>query len=129
VRSLTGDPRGGCILVVDDEESVLRVAQRILMSCGFEVLTARDGREAVELFAQRSRDIDAVLLDLQMPNMGGERAFEAMSRIRADVRAVLTSGYSEVKASLDCARCRPAAFLQKPYSIAELVETLRRVMR
>jgi PAS domain S-box-containing protein len=122
-------PDGGCVLVVDDEESVRRVASRILTSCGFEVLSAPDGRAAVEIFAARTSEIDVVLLDLTMPLMSGDEALEAMRCIRPDVRAVLTSGYSEEEALVRCAERPPAAFLQKPYSVTSLVETLREVMR
>ena len=65
----------GIVLVVDDEAAVQRVAQRILEHSGFTVLTASDGREAIEVYRERGQDISVVLLDMKMPHLDGEETF------------------------------------------------------
>ncbi len=119
---------GGRVLIVDDEEAVLRVASRILRNHGCDIVTASDGRSAVEIFRQRADEFDLVLLDLTMPEMSGDEALAAMRRLRPDVCAVLTSGYhdSEVIGRL---QRPPAAFLKKPYTVESFGEILQLIHR
>ena len=88
----------GKILVVDDEATVLVVAQRSLEHLGFEVLLAENGKQAIQVFKENADEIQVVLLDLTMPHMGGEETFDALRRIRPDVPVVLSSGYPEERA-------------------------------
>ena len=83
------------ILVADDERVFRPLIERILKEAGFDVLTAKDGYEAVELFQAYADEIACVLLDLTMPKMNGDEAFEAIRRIRPDARVILSSGYCE----------------------------------
>ena len=95
---------------------------------GFAVLLAADGREAVELFQAHADEVTAVILDLTMPVMGGKEAFEKIQKIRPDVPVILSSGYTEQDATTGFAKRPPAAFVQKPYSLMELVRKLREVL-
>ena len=72
------------ILLVDDEPPVLAVGEKMLARAGFEVLTASDGREAVECFGEKCDEIDCVILDLSMPHLDGAQAFEEMQKVRED---------------------------------------------
>lgn len=116
---------GGAILVVDDQTAVLAVAQHMLESAGFSVLTALDGREAVEVFRQHADEITVVLLNLTMPNMSGDEAFHEMRRIRDDAKIILTSGYAEREATAQLADKGLAGFLQKPFQLKTLLHRLR----
>ena len=118
----------GLILVVDDEASVRRVAERALTRAGFSVLTAEDGEVAIAIFQERSDDIAAVLLDMTMPKMGGEETFKEMRRLKADVRVVLSSGYNEQEATRQFLGKGLAGFIQKPYRAANLIEQIRKVL-
>ncbi len=124
-----GPLESGTILVVDDEDAVRQVATRALERAGFTVLTASNGREAVEVFRAHADAITAVLLDRTMPAMDGEEAFDEIRRIRPDAPVVLSSGYSEKEASERFAGRGLAGFLQKPYRARSLVEKLREVSR
>jgi PAS domain S-box-containing protein len=119
---------GAMILVVDDEQIIRDLVGSALERFGFRVLTAADGCEAVEVFAAHAAEIDAVLLDMTMPRMGGEETFRELRRIRPDVRVVLSSGYGEQEAAERFAGAGLGAFIQKPYQPQSLVETLRRVL-
>jgi two-component system cell cycle sensor histidine kinase/response regulator CckA len=118
----------GTVLVVDDEPSVLLVAKHILGRAGFEVLTASDGLEGVEAFAEHMDKIRAVLLDMTMPKMNGEEAFTEMRRLKPDALIVLTSGFSEVEAAHTLASKGLAGFIPKPYRSQELLSKLREIL-
>ena len=79
---------------MDDEESLIALGARMLEHLGFTVLTAADGLQAVELYRERGKEIDLVLMDLTMPHMDGAKAFGELRRLNPDVRVVLASGYS-----------------------------------
>jgi PAS domain S-box-containing protein len=118
----------GLILVVDDEDLVLDLACKALVKCGYDVLAARDGREAIRVFDAAADRIDAVLLDMSMPVLGGKQTLAALRTRRPAVPAVLMSGYSDERMVGDFARGPQLTFLQKPFTIAELSEAIRSVL-
>jgi len=119
---------GGVILLVDDDPSILQVGEKMLERLGFTVLTATDGRSALEIFKTRAGEIDCVLLDLTMPRMGGEEAFSELRRLRSDVPVILSSGYNEQEVIQLVASHGLAGFLQKPYTITKLRKILSGVL-
>jgi CheY-like chemotaxis protein len=118
----------GTVLVVDDEETVRAVTARMLESFGFDVLTARDGREGVNVFCHHLRQIKLVMLDMTMPNLNGEETFREIRRMRDDVPVVLMSGYGEQDATNKFVGKGLSGFLQKPFRIDELREKIRRIV-
>lgn len=118
----------GTILVVDDEDFVREFAADVLQVLGFSVLMASNGVEAVELFRERSKDIDCVLLDFKMPLMDGKETFAELRRIQPDVRVILCSGLLEHESTKQLKSQGLAAFIQKPYKVEELRETLRKTL-
>ena len=119
------DWRGeGTILLVDDEESLIALGARMLEHLGFTVLTAADGREAVELYRERGKEIDLVLMDLTMPHMDGAEAFGELRRQNPDVRVVLASGYSREDVASRFAGKGLDGMLQKPYTLVRMREAL-----
>jgi PAS domain S-box-containing protein len=128
-RELQGRPsRTGTVLVVDDQEQVLHVVTRALERAGYTVLKARDGHEAVQVFRERAQDIAIVLLDLTMPELSGEEAFDEIRRIKPDARVILSSGFSEHEATSRFAGKGLLGFLQKPYTSGALLAKLREAM-
>ena len=122
-------PKGGAILVVDDEEIVRLLAASILEETGCEILTAANGYEAVEIVDRRGAEICVVLLDKSMPGIDGAETLRRMCRIRPDLRVVVSSGYrvDDAFGDLDEAH-QPAGFIRKPYRPAELIEALQAVL-
>ncbi|RJP22436.1 MAG: response regulator [Deltaproteobacteria bacterium] len=118
----------GTVLLVDDEQSLCALGARMLEHLGFHVLTASDGREAVDLYRKRPGEIDLVLMDLTMPHMDGGEAFGELRRINPDIRVILSSGYSRDDVAGRFAGKNLAGVLQKPYTIAKLTEALSAVM-
>lgn len=122
-------PGRGTILVADDEDDVRSVVGAMLESLGYAVLEARDGREAVDLFRGRRKEVDLVLLDMMMPGMTGAEAFAEMRRISPGVRGVLASGYNLGGGEREAAESGFEAFLQKPFRRGELGRQILRALR
>ena len=118
----------GTVLIADDEESIRAVGKQALCSMGFSVLTAADGREAIEIFGARADEIVCVLLDLTMPHMDGEQAFGELRRIRPDIQVILCSGYNEQDATQHFVGKGLAGFIQKPYDLSALRGKLMEVL-
>ncbi|HLT40089.1 MAG TPA: PAS domain-containing protein [Enhygromyxa sp.] len=119
----------GRILLVDDEEVVRRTGARLLESLGYQVVTASNGREGVELFSTQHRDLALVLLDMIMPEMNGHDAFAAMQQIDAAVPIVVCSGYAADEAVRNLRDHGLAGFLPKPYRRAALAEVVGQTRR
>ncbi len=109
------------VLVVDDDEGVLEVAEAFLRRAGFGVVVASDGRKAIEILCADPAAIDAVVLDLAMPELSGTATFGELRRLRPDLPVVLASGYREELAAQRFGREGLAGFLRKPYDPADLV--------
>jgi PAS domain S-box-containing protein len=112
------------VLLVDDEETVRTVARTILDVFKMEVVTANDGKHALELFEKEPDNFDCVLLDLTMPFLDGEETYREMRRIKKDVRVVLSSGYNQQDLISRFAGKGLAGFIQKPYGPTKLREAL-----
>jgi PAS domain S-box-containing protein len=118
----------GTILVVDDEENVRSVAATSLERCGFTVVTACHGREGLERFNATPEGIRAVILDLTMPEMGGEEVLAALRAgggPGATVPVLISSGYSTADLAPELQRHGHVSFLQKPYGPKELIRHIR----
>jgi len=116
----------GTVLVVDDEEYIRDLAENVLRDAGFEVLTSKDGEEAIQTFRRDQGAIDAVLLDFTMPGIDGAEVCRRLRAIRA-VPVVLSSGYSEAEATHRLSDLEIVGYLQKPYRAKELAQIFLRV--
>jgi two-component system cell cycle sensor histidine kinase/response regulator CckA len=114
----------GLVLVVDDDAGVRGAARRMLKFFGFDVIEAEDGRVGAAAFAARAAEIVLVLLDMTMPEMGGEETFREIRHVRDDVPVILTSGYNEIEATRRFTSKGLAGFLQKPFTPDDLATKL-----
>ena len=123
-------PRGGqeTILVVDDEEMIRLLVRDILEEIGYNVLSAADGIEAVELYKEKDGEIDLVILDMTMPGMGGRETFEKLKEMNPSVRAILSTGYAADERARQMLAMGVKAFVQKPYRIDDLASAVRRTL-
>ncbi len=97
---------------------------KMLESAGMSVMQAADGVEAVEIFDANRESIDCVLLDLNMPKLDGEEVVRELKLLSADVRIVLTSGYSEKSTLERFERGEILDVIQKPFTMADLLRTM-----
>jgi len=118
----------GRVLLADDEEDVRSVVHAMLESLGYEVIEARDGLEAVEIFRRRAGEIDLVVLDLVMPRLTGEAALKQMRRIAPAVPAILVSGYDESGRIREIVAAGFGGFLQKPFRRQDLGKKVRELL-
>jgi PAS domain S-box-containing protein len=117
----------GTVLVADDEAFVRSLVERILQRTGLRVLLAEDGEQAVERFKEHAAEITFVVLDLTMPKLDGVGTLAALRRHKADVKAILTSGYSESDITERSVQEGFVAFVSKPYQPASLMELARQI--
>ena len=120
----------GTILVVEDEEEVREVAERILQDFGFQTIPAVDGRDALDIMESRGSGMTAILMDLSMPRMGGQEALRQLRQSWPDLPVIMMSGYTEEAVASQFSDAGPGvtAFLQKPFFAEDLIGVLRRVL-
>ena len=119
----------GVALVVDDEKSVLKICTKMVSLCGFTVITACDGVDALAKYREHADKIVVVLMDLTMPNMDGITAMGQLFDIRPDVKVILSSGFSEDELGGHFTGQPPSGFIRKPYSMNILETEMRRVLQ
>lgn len=118
----------GTVLLVEDEEIIFDIAKELLEVLGHEVLTARDGKEAVEIYKKKGDKIALVLLDIIMPNMGGGETYDRIKEINPRARVLLSSGYSIDGEAREILKRGCDGFIQKPYTIKELSKKIREIL-
>jgi len=117
---------------MDDEDLVRNIAGKILKYLGYEVKLSKDGEDAIEQFkkARKSgRPFDAVILDLTIPGgMGGKDTIEKLREINKEIRAIISSGYSEDPIISDYRDYGFSGVVSKPYTTEQLSEVLHDVL-
>ncbi len=111
------------VLVADDEPVVRKITERMLRQLGYQVVGAKDGEEALEVFEKEPHTFDVVVLDVLMPRLKGPEALLRMREIRPDLKALFVSGYAGAPADMVNLRV-----LQKPFTTVQLEEELRRLV-
>jgi PAS domain S-box-containing protein len=116
------------VLLVDDEEIIRDLGKRILERSGYKVLTAANGREALNLYGQQKGEISLVILDLIMPEMGGKQCLEELVKIDPKTKILIASGYSEDAQTTETFESKVRGFIAKPYNLKEMLQTVRKVL-
>lgn len=120
---------GACVLLVDDEEFVIDTARRMLAVSGFTVHVCRNGAQALRWYTNHWQEVDLVLLDMVMPEMGGRETYMEMKKINPDVRVLLSSGYSVDGDAREIIDAGCDGFIQKPYRRTELTGKISEILR
>jgi PAS domain S-box-containing protein len=116
--------RGELILLVDDEAQIIEVTKTILESYNYQIITARNGKEAIDIYTQNQDKIKLVLMDIMMPEMDGNAAICKLKEINPQVQIIACSGRNIEPDN----EAQVAAILLKPYSNQELLEKLNSVL-
>ena len=119
--------KGEIILVVDDEPSITGQSFEFLTELGYEVLTASSGEEALEI--RKATITDLILLDLNMPGMGGYRCLKELKAINPEEKVLIVSGHSEYDVNLGDLMKEASGFLRKPYRLDVLAERIREILK
>lgn len=121
-------PAHGKILIMDDEDIIVEMAETMLSELGYQVLTAKDGNEAIDLYMKHKKmgsPFDVVIMDLTIPGgLGGEEVIKRLKELDPDVKAVVSSGYSNDPIMANYKKFGFANVLTKPYQIRELARTI-----
>ncbi len=121
--------RAGHILLVDDDDAVRNVAKKLLVELGCTVSTAVDGLEALDFYQEHRREIDLVVLDMQMPNLDGQGTFRELRRMNPKVRVLLVSGMVGREEAERCLSDGALDVLAKPFRLEDLSRAIARYGR
>ena len=116
------------ILLAEDDDSVRELARTMLQHAGYAVLAARNGHDAVNLFAEHCKDVDLLILDVVMPGMGGREAYEQIKAQRPDIPALFASGYSENAIHTNFVLEESLTLIQKPFGRRALLRAVREAL-
>jgi PAS domain S-box-containing protein len=118
----------GTVLLVDDEDMIIDVGTQMVESFGYEVLIARSGKEAIEIYKEKREKIDIVILDMIMPVMSGSNTFDGLKEIKSGVKVLLSSGYSIDGQAQEILDRGCNGFIQKPFNMKQLSQKLREIL-
>ena len=118
----------GTILVIEDEELVMKVTREILERLGYHVLEAKTGQEAIDVVKTFDGDIDLAMLDILLPGMSGDILYPLLMEARPNLKVIVFSGYSIDGPAQKILNAGAEDFMQKPFTIVELSEKLKNIL-
>ncbi|OPZ04786.1 MAG: Sporulation initiation phosphotransferase F [candidate division BRC1 bacterium ADurb.BinA364] len=116
------------ILIVDDDTLVRNAAAAVLKKLGYRTIAAKDGEEALGIFAEQAAQIDLVMLDLRMPGMQGAEVFHRLLGIDPNARIVIATGTPEAIDASPELRDYAAGFAYKPYGLSDLASVVKKAL-
>jgi CheY-like chemotaxis protein len=122
------DKGSGTILVVDDEEYILNADKAMLNELGYDVLLANGGKEALRVFDENKDRVKLLILDLVMPDMGGDIVYDRIKTLRPDIPVILSSGYSIEGQAEAILKKGCDGFIQKPYNLNQLAQKIKEIL-
>ena len=118
----------GTILVIEDEEPLIKLNRIVLERSGYRVLEARTGKEAIDLARTFDGDIDLAILDIVLPDLNGKEVFRLIKEVRPDLKVLVCSGYDIYGPAEEIINAGAQGFIQKPYDLAAFSEKVKRVL-
>jgi CheY-like chemotaxis protein len=116
------------LLLVDDEENIRNLGVELLTSFGYNVTTAPDAERALEIYDKENGKIDLVILDLNMPGMGGRRCLEKLIKMDPTIKIIVASGYSVNGPTKDVIEAGAKGFVGKPFEVKEMLQVIREIL-
>jgi PAS domain S-box-containing protein len=116
------------ILLVDDEEALRELGSTLLNEFGYKVITANDGKQALDIYQREGDHISLIILDLIMPVMDGKKCLEEILLVNPNTKVVMASGFSEAGTASGVMAAGAKGFVQKPYDMRQLLSTVREVL-
>jgi len=129
ITAVSGEPGPETILVVDDEAGIRELVHKILRRHGYEVLEAGDGEKALAIWREHRGTIDLLITDVIMPRMGGSELVDRLHQQGFNPKVLYVSGYTD-DPNIYTGNFPPGtAFLQKPFTLASLLDRVREVLK
>ena len=116
------------VLLIDDEKTILKICQEILERLGYQVITAGNSQEALEIINRIGTRIDLVMLDMIMPGMSGKEMFDKIRAIHPNIRVILSSGYTLDGQANEIMQKGCNEFIQKPFNLMEFSQKIRQIL-
>jgi two-component system cell cycle sensor histidine kinase/response regulator CckA len=116
------------ILLIDDEDIIIDIGGQILERLGYLALTARSGKEAIEIYRTNKNKINIVILDMIMPDMGGGETYDRLKKINPEIKVLLSSGYSINGQASEIMNRGCNGFIQKPFNVEQLSMKIRDIL-
>jgi CheY-like chemotaxis protein len=116
------------VLLVDDEDMIIDVSERLLEKLGYNVLIASSGNDAINIYKSKKDDIDMVILDITMHDMNGGDIYDKLKEINPAIKVLLSSGYSINGQATKILERGCDGFLQKPFNIKDLSLKIREIL-
>ncbi|MEX1350485.1 MAG: response regulator [Desulfobacterales bacterium] len=118
----------GVILLVDDEEMILKIGKELIEKVGYQVITASNGKKALEIYQRDQNKIDMVILDMTMPDMSGGETYSLLKEINPSIKTLLSSGYSINGKAQAILNDGYSGFIQKPFNLTHLSHKIRKIL-
>ena len=116
------------VLLIDDEDIIIDIGEQILERLGYRALMARSGKEAIEIYQANKNEINIVILDMIMPDMGGGETYDRLKKINPEIRVLLSSGYSIDGQASEIMNRGCNGFIQKPFNVEQLSRKIRDIL-
>ncbi|MCX8023386.1 MAG: PAS domain S-box protein [Syntrophorhabdaceae bacterium] len=118
----------GNILIIDDQEDIIKVASEMIKMLGYGVFMAQSGEDAIEIYKTKKDDIALVILDMVLPGMGGGDIYDRLKGINPEIKVILSSGYSLNGQAVSIMKKGCNGFIQKPFTLIELSRKIKEVL-
>jgi two-component system, cell cycle sensor histidine kinase and response regulator CckA len=116
------------VLLIDDEDMIIAVVEKLLKKIGYRAMIAKSGREAIDLYLKHGEAIDLVILDMIMPDLGGGVTYDRLKEIDPNIKVLLASGYSINEQAEEILDRGCNGFIQKPFSMENLSKKIREIL-
>jgi CheY-like chemotaxis protein len=116
------------VFLIDDDDMIVDVGEHILNNSGYDVVSAKSGKEAIEVYKENHSRIDMVILDMILPDMGGGDTYDRLKEINPEIKVLLASGYDIDYQGRDIMERGCDGFIQKPFNMNELLEKIRGIL-
>ena len=116
------------VLLVDDEDMIIDACEQLLEEMGYKVLIAKGGKDAIKVYKKNMDEIDMVILDMIMPDMGGGETYDKLKEINPKIKVLLASGYSIDGQASEILDRGCNGFIQKPFQMENLSRKIKEVL-
>jgi len=116
------------VFLIDDDDMIADLSEMILKNSGYDVISAKSGKEAIEVYKDNYNRIDMVILDMILPDMGGGDTYDRLKEINPEIKVLLASGYDIDYQGRDIMERGCDGFIQKPFNMNELLEKIRGIL-